>query len=100
MTTPCCAPCFFYLGANKDSSYTIRDHILNNPSLLSAYTIVLCSGVTDDDNDDNCPGVSNSNQTDTDGDGIGDACDNDIDGDGRLFYQYVIKSIESKEITY
>ena len=38
---------------------------------------------------DNCPGVTNTDQTDSDGDGLGDACDacpadasNDADGDG------------------
>ncbi len=45
-------------------------------------------GGTDSDGDDvddvadNCPDVSNPDQTDTDGDGDGDACDDDIDGDG------------------
>ena len=34
------------------------------------------------DNDDNCPRVSNEDQTDTDSDGEGDACDDDDDGDG------------------
>lgn len=32
--------------------------------------------------EDNCPLVSNSNQSDIDGDGLGDVCDSDIDGDG------------------
>lgn len=33
-------------------------------------------GDTFTDADDNCPAVSNQDQTDTDGDGVGDACDN------------------------
>jgi hypothetical protein len=36
------------------------------------------------DQADNCPGISNPEQTDTDGDGKGDACDADDDGDGVL----------------
>ncbi|MCP5144620.1 MAG: thrombospondin type 3 repeat-containing protein [Gammaproteobacteria bacterium] len=43
---------------------------------------------TDDDNDgiadanDNCPLISNANQSNIDGDALGDACDSDRDGDG------------------
>jgi hypothetical protein len=37
------------------------------------------------DQEDNCPYVSNANQTDSDSDGTGDACDNDDrDSDGYL----------------
>lgn len=35
-----------------------------------------------DDDVDNCPEISNSDQKDFDNDGFGDACDDDIDGDG------------------
>ena len=46
------------------------------------------NGDTDDDNDaildvsDNCPLVSNTDQTDTDGDRTGNVCDSDDDNDG------------------
>ena len=39
-------------------------------------------GDTVDDEYDNCPNISNEDQTDMDGDGAGDACDEDLDGDG------------------
>ena len=44
------------------------------------------------DNIDNCPTLSNSDQTDTDNDGDGNVCDDDDDGDGmpdnfELIYQ-------------
>jgi hypothetical protein len=41
-------------------------------------------GDTVTDSLDNCPNVSNVDQTDFDGDGAGDACDDDIDGDAIL----------------
>ena len=56
---------------------------VNELKIMNSYTI------TDDQDmdgieydQDNCPTVSNPNQTDTDGDGVGDECDSDLDGDG------------------
>lgn len=54
----------------------------NNVSITGMLT-----PVPDDDHDgkqnasDNCPKVSNADQTDTDKDGLGDVCDDDMDGD-------------------
>ena len=36
------------------------------------------------DGRDNCPTVSNPDQSDVDGDGIGDVCEPDTDGDGII----------------
>lgn len=35
---------------------------------------------------DNCVSVANADQSDIDGDKKGDACDDDMDGDGRRCY--------------
>jgi Thrombospondin type 3 repeat len=54
------------------------------PQATAAKTWVAPDGDGDGvpDDEDNCPLVSNPDQTDTDGDGQGDACDADDDGDG------------------
>ncbi|MFN2510080.1 MAG: thrombospondin type 3 repeat-containing protein [Pyrinomonadaceae bacterium] len=65
------------LNASSKSMDTDGD---NNPDCVDP----------DDDNDgvvdasDNCPFVSNADQTDTDSDGLGNSCDSDDDNDGVL----------------
>ena len=63
-----------------------NDKPVNDVIIEKITRIVPASVDTDGDSipdqEDNCPAVSNLNQTDMDGDGIGDACDDDIDGDG------------------
>ncbi len=64
------------IGAGADTDGDLILDATDNCPLVSN------SDQTDTDGDgkgdvcDNCPGVSNPAQTDTDGDGIGDACDN------------------------
>lgn len=58
-------------------------------TLYALFQIVDCNFDFDYDCDgipnhiDNCPNHYNPNQTDTDWDGIGDACDDDINGNGK-----------------
>ncbi len=48
------------------------------------------------DDEDNCPAVSNGGQWDHDLDGIGDDCDGDIDGDGFLNEREILAGTDPK----
>ena len=78
----------------------VENYVANNDFSLTQVTFAPCETTDDSDPDkdgipsvkDNCPLVSNREQTDSDLDGVGDACDNcvnvansdqlDTDGDG------------------
>lgn len=53
-------------------------------SVLSDTVVVVADADGDgvSDEADDCPDVSNADQSDLDGDGLGDLCDMDLDGDG------------------
>jgi len=53
--------------------------------MLTFYNIPILQDLDDDgvvDSEDNCPTISNPDQSDVDDDGTGDACDSEADGDG------------------
>lgn len=67
-----------WLNENEDNDEPYDcEHINENPGDFDKDSV--------SDVRDNCPQVSNSNQTDTDGDGLGDACDPDQADDDHDF---------------
>jgi polysaccharide lyase-like protein/thrombospondin type 3 repeat protein len=75
-------------NAARNSAFSSKEStILNDPQLVVTYSP---PGDADGDGvpgaSDNCPNVSNANQSNVDGDAFGDACDSqdnrDADGDG------------------
>jgi len=55
----------------------------NDEALTSLFSIIVDGdGDGIDDDEDNCPFISNPSQEDSDGDGLGNACDDDDDNDG------------------
>jgi len=85
--------CMYMFSGGQAS--TMNNYVTANLQAVITNGASVCSGSGGgddsdgdgvDDENDNCPTVSNPNQEDSDGDGIGDACDdtngNDTDGDG------------------
>ena len=72
------------LDSDRDGVYNSEDAFPFDPTETTNFDSDMFG-----DNADNCPAVTNQDQTDTDNDGAGDACDtfpndaaNDTDGDG------------------
>lgn len=92
-------PTFYYYFPGLIDEVTIFNRALSAEEVAAIYaagSAGICLSDADGDgvpdSTDNCPLVSNADQTDTDGDSVGDACDNcsstsnsnqtDTDGDG------------------
>lgn len=72
------------LSADPMTIYAQFMDAAGNISDIYSDTIYLDSDIPSDgihDSVDNCPSVSNPDQSDRNGNGIGDACDGDLDGD-------------------
>ena len=67
-------------GTRMDAHFIRNDGAVNDSYRLTKNIDSDGDGILDDE--DNCPAVSNEDQTDTDSDGEGDACDSDDDDDG------------------
>ena len=75
-------------GHAGDDSFEISVSDGSNLSDTIEFTMTIRAPDGDGDGigdfSDNCPTISNKNQSNIDGDSMGDACDDDIDGDGYL----------------
>jgi len=73
---------------HSDVAGAIMLPVIGNVEVVSDDDIAGAAALYDVDGDDiglvidNCPLISNADQSNIDGDGLGDVCDNDIDGDG------------------
>lgn len=76
------------LNHEDDGTPTIMTTVAGSLRALQADDIAGAAFLYDTDSDgtgvadDNCPTISNADQSDMDMDGEGDSCDSDIDGDG------------------
>ncbi len=71
-----------YDAISQASRLVFRDDVVSRPAFVDDCPAVSNPEQTDSDGDgrgdacDNCPRVANQDQADADGDGVGDACDN------------------------
>ncbi len=74
-------------------NFTVRVDDGDGGSDEQSWEVVVRNSDTDMDtildHEDNCPGLSNTDQADLDDDAIGDKCDTDVDGDGLTRRQEV-----------